>query len=67
MKAAVVMITLRGESVETVALIFVGVVMTLALLVCLAALLRTWWQGPTKGSDNPKRLDGKVKKKIQAH
>ena len=30
------------------------------LLVLFFFLLRKWWQGPTKGSDNPKRLDGRV-------
>ena len=33
---------------------FIGI-----FLIC--ALLRLWWQGPAKGSDNPKRLDGKVR------
>ena len=45
--------------------------MVLLTLVCLSFivtpvgagllyLLRLWMQGPTKGSDNPKKLDGKT-------
>ena len=29
-------------------------------LFCLLYLFRIWMQGPTLGSDNPKRLDGQV-------
>ncbi len=32
----------------------------LALIILIVFLLRRWLRGPTKGSDNPKRLDGKT-------
>ncbi len=39
-----------------------SIVAVVLLFVLFLVLFRAWMRGPTKGSDNPKRLDGKVKK-----
>ena len=46
-----------GEIVGIVLGVLIGV--PLVLFLMLYALKR-WMQGPTKGSDNPKKLDGKL-------
>ena len=41
--------------------ICIGVILGIPLLLFLMLLaLRIWMRGPTKGSDNPKKLDGKL-------
>ena len=50
-----------GVGPEAIAGIVVGCLLALLLLFLLAVwLLSLWMRGPTKGSDNPKRMDGKV-------
>ncbi len=39
-----------------------SIVAVVLLFVLFLVLFRAWMRGPTKGSDNPKRLDGKVRK-----
>ena len=38
-----------------------SVVGFILLVVIILLLLRCWFRGPTTGSDNPKRLDDKVR------
>ncbi len=38
-----------------------SIVAVVLLFVLFLVLFRAWMRGPTKGSDNPKRLDGNVR------
>ena len=48
-------------ALDTTNWIIIGVSIGVVLIIIILVFaLRRWLRGPTKGSDNPKRLDGKT-------
>ena len=52
---------LSGGEIAGIVIGVIGSILGLILIILILILIfRAWMQGPTKGSDNSKLLDGKV-------